>query len=308
MAGFFLFRRARLPSCRRTCIGLLILLLALVFVWAVVFSRELFAFWRELDYFEELDRISDLDNAWESFSNMGLAELAEKPPPWNTRLKPLFPDIVQLRSWTWAKQLRLYPDGTAEYPAEHVWIYLASNKTCPKGDGIALCEDFIAAFDRVIQYHHVKRPAAGAFLSFVDCDFSSICDEWWMEGNALVNLQTMSPCTSHLPTDDDPEFRFVCTAAFRFIGLPLSKTPTRSLARFPSAYEQLLSLTTNDGFIDAIEPLDFNETSKPGLQITLATEEALQHASPDPRFSNILKAFFSKHSEVIIAAKPSPSD
>jgi hypothetical protein len=48
--------------------------------------------------------------------------------------------------------------------------YPAGNKTCPKGDGIALCEDYIDAFDRVIQYHHVKRPAAGAFLSLVDCD------------------------------------------------------------------------------------------------------------------------------------------
>ena len=153
---------------------------------------------------------------------------------------------------------------------EHVWIYLAGNKTCPKSDGIALCEDFIDAFDRVIQYHHIYQPAAGAFLSFVDCDLSSICDEWGSDANVLVNLQTMSPCTSHIPTDEDPEFRFICTAAFRFIALPLLETPTRSLKQFPSAYEQLLSLTTNDGFIDVIEPLDFNETSKPGLQITLA--------------------------------------
>ena len=85
----------------------------------------------------------------------------------------------------------------------------------------------------------------------------------------MGNLQTLSPCTSHLPTDDDPEFRFICAAAFRFIGLPLSKTLTRSLERFPSAFEQLLSLTNNDGFIDATEPLDLEEASKSGLQITL---------------------------------------
>src|SRR5271155_1172381 len=266
MTGSF-FRRARLPSPKRTCVGLLILLLSLAAVWVVGFIREILAFRREVAYF---DRIESLDSTYQSWSQMGLSEIAEKPPSWNDRLKPLFPDIVQLRSWTWAKQLRLYPDGTAEYPTEHVWIYLAGNKTCPKGDGVALCEDYIDAFDRVIQYHHVKRPAARAFLSFVDCDLSSICDEWWTEANVIVNMQTMSPCTSHLPTEDDPEFRFICTTAFRFISLPLSKTPTRSLKRFPSAYEQLLSLTTNEGFIDAIEPLDFEETSKPGLRITVA--------------------------------------
>jgi hypothetical protein len=299
MAGI-LFRHARLLSCRRTCIGLVILLLTLALLFMVVFIRELFAFWRELDYFEELDRIRDLDSAWESLSGLGFADLAEKPPPWNERLKPLFPDVVQLRSWTWKEQLRLYPDGTAQYPSQHVWIYLANNKTCPKSDGIALCAAFIDAFDRVIQYHHVTRPAAGASLSFVDCDLSSICDEWWMEGNALVNLQTMSPCTTHMPTDEDPEFRFVCTAALRFIGLPLLEMPTRSLARFPSAYEQLLSLITNDGFIDAIEPLDFRETRKPGLEITLPTEGSLQQAEPEPLFSIILKAFLSKRGEVTV--------
>jgi hypothetical protein len=236
---------------------------------------------------------------------MGLPDLVKKPPPWNERRKPLFPDVVQLRSWTWKQQLRLYPDGTAKYPTEHVWIYLASNKTCPKSDGIALCEAFIDAFDRVIQYHHVKKPTAGASLSFVDCDLSSICDEWWMEGNALVNLQTMSPCILHMPTSDDPEYRFVCTAAFRFIALPLSKTPTRSLARFPSAYEQLLSLTTNDGFIDAIELLDFKEPRKLGLEITMPTEETPQQSSPEPLLSSIVKTFMSDHDEDAIGAKQS---
>jgi hypothetical protein len=264
------FRHARLPSLKHTCVGLLILLLSLAAIWMVGFIREILAFWDEVAYFEELDRLENLDSTYQSWSQIGLSEIAEKPPPWNDRLKPLFPDIVQLRSWTWAKQLRLHPDGTAEYPTEHVWIYLAGNKTCPKGHGSALCEDYIDAFDRVIQYHHVKRPAAGAFLSFVDCDLSSICDEWWTEANVIVNMQTMSPCTSHLPTEDDPEFRFICTTAFRYISLPLSKTPTRSLKRFPSAYEQLLSLTTNEGFVDAIEPLDFEEISKPGLRMTVA--------------------------------------
>ena len=262
------FFPVRLPSRKRTFIGLLILLLILATVCTVAFTGAILALQREVAYFEELDRISQLDRTWQSLSQMGLSEVAEKPPPWNARLRPLFSDVVQLRSWTWAKQLRLYPDGTAEYPMEHVWIYLAGKKTCPESDGIALCEDYIDAFDRVIQYHHVHRPAAGAFLSFVDCDLSSICDEWSAPANILVNLQSMSPCTSHLPTDEEPAFRFICTAAFRFVALPLSKMPTRSLKSFPSAYEQLLSLTANDGFIDAIEPLDLNETSKPGLQIT----------------------------------------
>jgi hypothetical protein len=264
------FRHARLPSLKHTCVGLLVLLLSLASVLVVGSIREILAFRREVAYFEELDRLENLDSTYQYLSQIGLSEITEKPPPWNDRLKPLFPDIVQLRSWTWAKQLRLHPDGTAEYPTEHVWIYLAGNKTCPKDDGVALCEDYIDAFDRVIRYHHVKKPAAGAFLSFVDCDLSSICDEWWTGANVIVNVQTMSPCTSHLPTEDDPEFRFICTTAVRYISLPLSKTPTRSLKRFPSAYEQLLSLTTNEGFIDAIEPLDFEETSKPGLKMIVA--------------------------------------
>ena len=126
-----------------------------------------------------------------------------------------------------------------------------------------------------------------------------------MEGNVLVNLQTMSPCILHMPTSDDPEYRFVCTAAFRFIALPLSKTPTRSLVRFPSAYEQLWSLTTNDGFIDAIEPLDFKEPRKLGLEITMPTEETPQQSSPEPLLSSIVKTFMSDHDEDAIGAKQS---
>jgi len=70
---------------------------------------------------------------------------------------------------------------------------MANNTTCLKNDGIALCEAFIHAFDRVAQAHHIKEIAAGASSSFMGCDLSAVCDEWWKEGNALANLQTMSP-------------------------------------------------------------------------------------------------------------------
>ncbi len=266
------FRFVGRPSCKKTCICIIVLVLAFLVIGLVQVVQEILALRREAAYFEELDRIKQLDSTYRSLSKMGLSEIAEKPPPWNDRLQPLFPDVVQLRSWTLNQQLRLYPDGLAEYPMEHVWIYAAGNKTCPTSDGPAMCEDYINAFDRVAQYHHVKRPAAGAFLSFVDCDISpAICDGWHIDSNVLVNMQTMSPCTSHMPTEDDPEFRFICTTVFRFLTLPLSKMPTRSLRKFPGAYEQLLSLTTNDGFIDAIEPLDLEVTCSPFQDVILAS-------------------------------------
>jgi hypothetical protein len=61
MAAVF-FRRLRLPSRRRICIGLTILLLTLATLWVIGFMREVLAFWRELDYFTELDRNSELDS------------------------------------------------------------------------------------------------------------------------------------------------------------------------------------------------------------------------------------------------------
>ena len=245
-------------SLRNFCLLSTLILLPFTVKVSVDLLRELSAFRRETAYFEELERLDSLDRACRR-----LPETVTCPPTPNDRLRPLFPDLVQLNSWSWAESLRLHPDGSAQYPMEHVWIYIAGNKTCPKDDGLALCESFVHAFDRVIQYHHVARPAAGAFLSFVDCDISpGICDAWGVDANIMVNLQTMSPCDPHLPTEEDPEFRFHCVAAWRFIGLPLKMLPNRSLRTFPSAYEQLLSLTTNDGFIDAIDPLDLGNLAE----------------------------------------------
>jgi hypothetical protein len=115
MAAVF-FRRLRLSSRRRICIGLIIRLLTLATLWVVGFMREVFAFWRELDYFRELDRGSELDSTWETFSQMGLPDLAKKPPPWNERRKPLFPDVVQLRSWTMEKATSSVPRRNGRVP------------------------------------------------------------------------------------------------------------------------------------------------------------------------------------------------
>ena len=74
MTGSF-FRRARLPSLKRTCVGLLILLLSLAAVWVVGFIREILAFRREVAYFEELDCLENLDSTYQSWSQMGFLKL-----------------------------------------------------------------------------------------------------------------------------------------------------------------------------------------------------------------------------------------
>jgi uncharacterized membrane protein len=71
------FRRARLPSLKHTCVGLLILLLSLAGIWMVGFTREILAFRHEVAYFEELDRLENLDNIYQSLSQIGLSEIAE---------------------------------------------------------------------------------------------------------------------------------------------------------------------------------------------------------------------------------------
>ena len=242
---------------KKICLALLLPLVMFIGLAAWEGYQEYQAISFETAYFEELERLDQLDREWKTFSKMNLSEMVEEPPSFNNRLRPLFPDLVQLKSWSFNQQLRLHEDGTCHFPQEHVWIYFAGKRTCPSSDGLSMCEDFIDAFDRVIQYHHVRGPAAGAFLSFVDCDVStSLCTQLGVESNIMVNMQSKSPCKSHMPDKKDPKLRWYCPVIWRFIGLPLEKMPTRSIQVFPSAYEQLLSLTSVDGFIDAIDPID----------------------------------------------------
>lgn len=166
----------------------------------------------------------------------------------STLVQPVFDHIVQLRSWDWKKSLRLGDDYTCEYPPENVWIYVAGRETCPKSDGIDMCEDYIAAFD---QFIHTSTASRGVVLAFVDCDVSELlCIEWGVEANVMVHYKSKSSCEFHFPEENDSEFRWTCPMTLQGYPLPLKRMPTRSLNKFPSAYEQLYSLIRVRGFED----------------------------------------------------------
>ena len=241
-------------TCRRVLYSFLVLLLlwlcGLIYELCYAISDGL----KEERYFLKLED-QQLRQSY-PFTDIDAQSASGTGTPPVNQLEPLFPDIVQLSTFGYRKSLRLHQDETCEFPLEHVWIYVAGRRTCPKQDGIEMCEEYIRAFDRLLEFHHTQPPAANAYISFVDCDISAnLCHDWGIEANIMINMQSLSPCGIHVPEDMDPEFRFHCPVVWRFIGLPLASTPYRSFRTFPSAFEQLKALTSINGFIDAIDPL-----------------------------------------------------
>jgi len=228
--------------------------LVIAAIFGYFLAQVFIAVSRETDYADKLDHQRRMDRLQARFPDLAL-NISEE------RITPMFPELTQLWSWSWMQQLRMKEDGRCEYPGEDVWIYVGGRKTCPSSDGIVMCENFIAAFNKLIEYSHVNKLARSAILAFVDCDISDrLCQEWGITANVMVNFKSFGPCKSHEPVFD---FDFRCPTSMQFFGLPLLDMPTRDLRRFPSAFEQLLSLTTVDGFIDMLEPINEMETETP---------------------------------------------
>jgi hypothetical protein len=199
------------------------------------------------------------------------------PVPYKERLTPIIHNVAQLSSWNWQKGLDLYENGTAEYPIDQFWIYVAgtyrekglrekmSLYTEPGGacvDPPYICDAFNAAFNTLVEkYHtHGTERTSRARLRFVDCDASPIlCDEWGMDPVMPVNVQTGRPCRA-VWNPSEP-FRQVCGVHWRFVSLPLKEMPytiTQNIGGnvvpvFPSAEEQIKALVMWEGSQDAYE-------------------------------------------------------
>ncbi|KAL1986064.1 hypothetical protein VTN96DRAFT_7077 [Rasamsonia emersonii] len=152
-------------------------------------------------------------------------------------------------------------------------------------DEPAICTSFNAAFDRLLELYHTHRvnQTGRGDLVFADCDVSPmLCDELRLSPLMLVHVQTQSPCGGEM----EPEYHFVCPVKWRFVSLPLKKMPFQRTVRlsallssssslsikpasketspgdsnndhvvpvFPSAFEQLHSLVSYDGSVEALD-------------------------------------------------------
>lgn len=153
-------------------------------------------------------------------------------------------------------------------------------------DPADICHSFNKGFDRLIELYHTHREnqTAHTALTFVDCDVSPyLCDEWSVDPVLLAHMQTSSLCKLEL----DP-FRYRCSVKWRFVALPLQKMPFQRTVRlsdlvsasssiapivnqaagsgekspktfdpvvpvFPSAFEQLHSMVSYSGSVEALE-------------------------------------------------------
>jgi hypothetical protein len=155
-----------------------------------------------------------------------------------------------------------------------------------------ICNAYNRAYDRLIELYHTHRAnqTSRAGVAFVDCDNSpALCDEWMVQPVILIHVRTQRPCR----TEFKPQLHFICSVKWRFVALPLKKMPfTRTMRLssllamesssssssiitppgkgllpgrrdndpvvpvFPSAFEQLHSLVSYYGSVDA---LDFEE-------------------------------------------------
>ncbi|KAL1987206.1 hypothetical protein VTN96DRAFT_4538 [Rasamsonia emersonii] len=190
----------------------------------------------------------------------------------------------QARSFDWKKSFRAAFTRLNSYMGDILPTLPGPNCV----DEPHICHAYNNAFDRLIELYHTHRvnQTGGAGLAFADCDVSpALCDEWATNAVVMVHVKTQSPCR----TEFEPSFRFICSVKWRFVGLPLKKMPfyrTMPLSSllamspsspsiitppskelpgrdndpvvpvFPSAFEQLHSLVSYDG---SVEALDFEE-------------------------------------------------
>jgi len=273
----------RLPSFRRLClyaciwvtVVILLLVPAVIFLALKPFNRALS---HERAYFDEISRLDSITSRWQIAHDFPKEYDKLFPPatpaPYNERLTPIIHDVAQLASWNWQKGLDLYENGTAEYPMQQFWIYVAvtyrerglwekmSLYTEPGGacvDAPHICNAFNTAFNTLVENYHTHRTerTSRARLRFVDCDVSPIvCDEWGMDPVMLVNVQTGRPCRTLWPS-----FTQICSVYWRFVELPLKKMPFTITKRiggnvvpvFPSAEEQVKAMVMWEGSQDAFK-------------------------------------------------------
>jgi hypothetical protein len=242
----------------------------------------------EAAHFEELDRLKALEERWtdkpwgKSFgSRYGDILELERAVPYNKRLLPLVHDITQLRSSSYLQQMRMHLNWTAEYPGDVTWIYFGGTsrdqdtfwkavmrkmspfvslpgRSCT--DAPQICNAFNDGFNALLEYYHTHRAIqqAGGGLTFVDCDVSSrLCDTLGVTPVMLAHVETKSPCASN-----GALFDMSCSVKWTYISLPLKKMPFQRIQSlpngmkvpvFPTAFEQLHSMISFSGTVNALE-------------------------------------------------------
>lgn len=145
-------------------------------------------------------------------------------------------------------------------PRSH-WIYVTEMASPRLGDLILREDKWDTAFDELIQYHYVHPPARNATIHYVECIESGfLCGVWQVKSPALIhftveNAYREAKQNSSHEYDRAPCGHPVLPVIVRVIEFPLDNS-TFHPGRFPSEFDQLLSLTESD---DAYELFDTYE-------------------------------------------------
>lgn len=212
------------------------------------------------------------------------------------RIQGLIHDVAQLHYWTIPTSLRydewlgLYFDGLGwgKNKGSEYWIYFGGTsaaasrsfkrededdatmfehryKTHSCTDPPHMCNAYQAAFRRIFKrwsgINKSRSPNAGtskALLRYVDCDVSPLlCDRTWglpVAANMLAHMKIGHECDNSIQGVER------CPITWRFIGLPIRKSPwarriripldnggTTVVPAFPDPEEQLWTLMAHDG-------------------------------------------------------------
>ncbi|RWQ94380.1 hypothetical protein C8Q69DRAFT_470011, partial [Paecilomyces variotii] len=192
---------------------------------------------------------------------------------------------VKLFSWNWILEgVRNLILNTETLRRVFGFIISLPGPSCV--DSPEICHSFNNGFDRLLELYHTQRQyqSANTGLTFVDCDVSPyICDEWGVDPVMLIHVRTSSPCRMEMSP-----FRWYCSVKWHFVALPLRKMPIQRTVRlsdlvsasssiapvsgqakgsggksskafdpvvpvFPSAFEQLHSMVSYSGSVEALK-------------------------------------------------------
>ncbi|EKD15690.1 hypothetical protein MBM_06318 [Drepanopeziza brunnea f. sp. 'multigermtubi' MB_m1] len=273
--------------CTNVCIAIFALLVVTIPpIFLLVLRPYHRAIAYENAYFEELQRLDELEEQWQRHrpdDNHPQPDTPRRPPAYNNRTLPLVHDIPQLTSWDFEEQLELNADGTARRPDREVWIYVGGSPTNdnlldrlslyrkPNGSCVAsadICAAYNEGFNTLIEHYHVdrgidhggKRTSSNAFFTFMDCDVSPVlCGMSRQRPVALLHLKTMQPCRMGRDLASD-SVTWSCSVRWSSVGLPLVRMPfkkSRVIAGhvvpvFPTAYEQMHAMVSWDGSLEGI--------------------------------------------------------
>lgn len=134
------------------------------------------------------------------------------------------------------------------------WVYVTN---------LAMPEIFSwdAAFVRLLEHHDMHPPADNAGFAYVDCTASPfVCNVWQVDYPALVHflVRDESPDPSEINPDAfDAEPKDLRQVDVRIFDLGLQQNSTTlSPGVFPTEFEQMRSLTANEGAYTVEEPYD----------------------------------------------------